>query len=377
VASKGETLSESELSRLKPIRGEGNKSWRAFCPFHGSDKQRSLRVDRSTGRFQCFACEAWGYMDWAREEFRASKTPNVRTMGKTKPAAESSKPHPTLANPPRAIPSPGRRPSRVSQPESPRPSLAIPPQALHPSRVSQPEAPRLSLGVPPPARRPLPDLQPSQISPSLVNQLSAYQAALPGSLGEEYLADRKISLTLAQSFGVGYSAPGSWAHSSESGRPIRDWNFGRLVFPHTAPDGQLVNLYGRAIGDRVPKSLRHDHLPGHKGYFNFPALERAAAASEDLYVCEGPFDALSIRAAQPDANVIAIFGVQGWRHDWAAGIKRIVFALDADAAGQKAWRSLARQLTLRGKQVLILPPEAFGGAKDANEAWVQGTLDLA
>jgi DNA primase len=320
VANKGETLSESELSRLKPIRGEGNKSWRAFCPFHGSDKQRSLRVDRLTGRFQCFACEAWGYMDWAREEFRASKAPNVQTMRKTKPAAEAK------------------------------------------------------------LLRPSPDLrisQPSPLSEPLAKQLSTYQAALSGSLGEEYLADRKISLTLAQSFGVGYSAPGSWAHAGESGRPIRDWNFGRLVFPHTAPDGQLVNLYGRAIGDRVPKSLRHDHLPGHKGYFNFPALERAAAVSEDLYVCEGPFDALSIRAAQPDANVIAIFGVQGWRHDWAAGVKRIVFALDADSAGQKAWRSLARQLTLRGKQVLILPPEAFGGAKDANEAWIQGTLDLA
>lgn len=318
MASKGETLSESELSRLKPIRGEGNKSWRAFCPFHGSDKQRSLRVDRLTGRFQCFACEAWGYMDWAREEFRASKAPQSKMpQGKTKP---------------------------------PRPSPDL--------RISQPA--------------PLPPL-----SETLLQQLSAYQAALPGSLGEEYLADRKISLTLAQTFGIGYSAPGSWAHASESGRPIRDWNFGRLVFPHTAPDGQLVNLYGRAIGDRVPKSLRHDHLPGHKGYFNFPALERAADASEDLYVCEGPFDALSIRAAQPDAHVVAIFGVQGWRHDWAAGIKRLVFALDADSAGQKAWRSLARQLTLRGKQVRILPPEAFGGAKDANEAWIQGTLDIA
>lgn len=319
MATKGETLSESELSRLKPIRGEGGKTWRAFCPFHGSDKQRSLRVDRVSGRFQCFACQAWGYMDWARQEFQAANN------------ASRAKPQPLARLP---------RPTRSS----------FPPLAA--------------------TATPLPD-------PGVLSvQLAAYQAALPGSFGEEYLDDRRIPLGLAQKLGVGYSAPGCWAHTGQDGRPIRDWNFGRLVFPHTTPNGELINLYGRAIGDHVPRSLRHDHLPGHKGYFNFPALERAASSSEYLYVCEGPFDALSLMAAKPEANAIAIFGVQGWRHDWAAGVQRIVFALDADPAGQKAWRSLARQLTLRGKQVLILPPEAFGGAKDANEAWVRGLLDL-
>jgi DNA primase len=324
MAAKGETLNEFELGRLKPIRGEGGKTWRAFCPFHGSDKQRSLRVDRISGRFQCFACEAWGYMDWAREEFRNAKGQDKAALEKVKPGSAN--------------------------------------RLLGPLPLSRAISPAASSAVPD--------------SQFLREQLAAYQAALPGSLGEEYLSDRKISLTLAQKMGLGYSAPGSWAHRGESGRPIRDWNFGRLVFPHTGPAGQVVNLYGRAIGDQVPKSLRHDHLPGNKGYFNFPALERAAATSEDLYICEGPFDALSILAVRPEANAVAIFGVQGWRHDWAAGVKRVVFALDADAAGQNAWRSLARQLTLRGKQVSILPPAAYGGAKDANDAWTLGMLDL-
>lgn len=37
----------------------------------------------------------------------------------------------------------------------------------------------------------------------------------------------------------------------------------------------------------------------------------------------------------------------------------------------RRWRELARQTWLRGKQVAFLPPEAYGGHKDVNEAWVQ------
>ncbi|MEE8290639.1 MAG: hypothetical protein V3R80_04080 [Candidatus Tectomicrobia bacterium] len=50
------TLSEAELAACQPLHGEGGGQLRAFCPFHGSDRQRSLRVTQVTGRFQCFAC---------------------------------------------------------------------------------------------------------------------------------------------------------------------------------------------------------------------------------------------------------------------------------------------------------------------------------
>lgn len=318
MGSKGETLSDSALSQLKPIAGEGGRTWRAYCPFHGSDKQRSLRVNRQSGRFQCFACEAWGYMDWARERFTEQKGYST-----------------------------GR--------SSPRP-VALRPASAHPVRVSSPP-------------------KATGTSLPLTEILLSYQAALPGSLAEDYLAERGIPLVLAQQLGLGYSAPGQWAHRTDAGKPIRDWKFGRVVFPHTAPGGQLVNLYGRAVGDYAPKTLRHDHLPGAKGYFNFPALE--TGPREEVYVCEGPFDALSLLTLNPNLAVVAIFGVQGWRHDWASNCRNITFALDSDAAGQAAWRSLARQLTLRGKKVRSLSPADFGGAKDLNEALVSGTLSLS
>ncbi len=135
-----------------------------------------------------------------------------------------------------------------------------------------------------------------------------------------------------------------------------------------------MNLYGRAVGtaEQVPKAKRHDHLPGTKGYFNAAAL---LASAGPLWVCEGAFDALALLAAGVP-RVVAIFGVQGWRWDWVRGVRELVFALDADSAGQQQWRQLARQAALRGKRVAGLPAVAYGGCKDVNEAWGAGVLRI-
>jgi hypothetical protein len=204
------------------------------------------------------------------------------------------------------------------------------------------------------------------VRPDLAQQLAAFQAALPGSRGAVYLQQRGIPLTLAQQCGVGYAVPGIWPHAA------RDWRGGRVVFPHTTPDGQVVNLYGRAVGtaEQVPKATRHDHLPGAKGYFNAVALQGDAGP---LWVCEGAFDALALLAAGVP-RVVALFGVQGWRWDWAREVRELVFALDADAAGQQQWRQPARQAALRGKQVAVLPAAAYGGCKDVSDAWATGVL---
>ena len=47
---------------------------------------------------------------------------------------------------------------------------------------------------------------------------------------------RGMPLALAQQHGMGYTGPGTWPH------PARDWRSGRVVFPHTTPDGRLVHL---------------------------------------------------------------------------------------------------------------------------------------
>jgi hypothetical protein len=40
-------------------------------------------------------------------------------------------------------------------------------------------------------------------------------------------------------------------------------------------------------------------------------------------------------------------------------VRTLVFALDADPAGQQQWRQLAREAALRGKRVAVLPAAAY------------------
>lgn len=295
------TLTTEQLARAHPIQGEGGHSLRAFCPFHGSDRQRSLRVDLESGRFNCFACQAWGYTEDARTRWRKDHRK-----------------------------SPLRAPMRKAEV----------------STMYKLE----------PVREDLDEL------------LRRYQTALPNSPGAEYLSLRAIPIQIAQRCSVGYAAPGRWAHRA------RDWREGRLVMPHTDPSGHVLNLYGRAIELRgeAPKHLRHDHLPAVEGRRAVKAVFTASALrSTRVFVAEGPFDALSLLTLGFQAA--AIFGLDGWRWEWVEA-KEIVLALDSDRAGQDAFKRLALEAVIRGKQVYYLPPDALGGCKDVNEAFTKGLL---
>src|SRR5712691_8541805 len=196
------TLFEADLAACRPVVAEGGHVVRALCPFHSSDRQRSLRVQVHSGRFVCFACGAWGYLAEARERWQAEQQ---RQAAFRRPPAHQQ-----------------RVPRR---------------RQLSPPLVS------------PSAPRPLAPRERASARPDLAQHLTAFQAALPGSRGDTYLQQRGIPLALAQQLGVGYAAPGTWPHAA------RDWRGGRVVFPHTTPDGCLVNLYGRAVG-RLSRSRR-------------------------------------------------------------------------------------------------------------------------
>jgi hypothetical protein len=62
--------------------------------------------------------------------------------------------------------------------------------------------------------------EPAPAWPDLAQQLTAFQAALPGSRGATYLQRRGILLALAQQCGVGDAPPGTWPHAA------RDWRGG-------------------------------------------------------------------------------------------------------------------------------------------------------
>jgi hypothetical protein len=126
------TFSAANLVACRPIVGEGGHVLRALCPFHGSDRQRSLRVQLHSGRFVCFACGAWGYMETARAQWREEQQRHA------------------------AFQRPAARPQRL--------------QRQRHAAAAKPPAPR------PPAPR-----EPAPARPNLVQPLAAFQAALPGA----------------------------------------------------------------------------------------------------------------------------------------------------------------------------------------------------
>jgi hypothetical protein len=69
------TLSGADLQDMPRggPRPYGSGKLRAYCPVHGGDNQRSLEVNLQSGRFHCHNCKCWGYMDWAREEYRRER----------------------------------------------------------------------------------------------------------------------------------------------------------------------------------------------------------------------------------------------------------------------------------------------------------------
>ena len=157
-------LTEADLAACRPVVAEGGHVLRALCPFHGSDRQRSLRVQLHSGRFVCFACGAWGYLEEARERWQDERQ---RQAACQRPAA---------------------RPQRL--------------QRQRHAAAAKPPAPR------PPAPR-----EPAPARPDLAQQLAAFQAALPGSRGAAYLQQRGIPLALAQQLGV--STLAIFAHPAE------------------------------------------------------------------------------------------------------------------------------------------------------------------
>jgi DNA primase catalytic core len=141
--------------------------------------------------------------------------------------------------------------------------------------------------------------------------------------------------------------------------------YGRVVVPIFNDAAQPAGLYGRAIGEQ--SDVAHLYLAGeHRAVWNAAA---ATAHPDELLVTESILDALAIFAAGK-RNVIACYGAGGWTPHHAAlieraGVRKLVFAFDADERGESAARELASSLDARGVRChRIKWPD---GMKDAND----------
>ncbi|MBD2782254.1 CHC2 zinc finger domain-containing protein, partial [Xenorhabdus szentirmaii] len=128
---------------------------------------------------------------------------------------------------------------------------------------------------------------------------------------------------------------------------------GSLVVPVFGADGQVQELYGRKITDRLRAGTPlHLYLPGaHGGVWN----EAGLVGSASIILCESLIDAMSFWCAGY-RQVTCSYGVHGFTDAHRAAfrqhdIRQVHIAYDNDKAGNEAAARLAAELQLAGLAV--------------------------
>jgi len=140
---------------------------------------------------------------------------------------------------------------------------------------------------------------------------------------------------------------------------------GSVVVPVFAAGGEVGEMYGRKIGERLRAGTpKHLYLRGpHEGIWNAEALD-----APELILCEAPLDALTFWV-NGFRNVSFIYGTEGFTDELfdailAKKVRRVRLAYDADEAGNRAAARDAERLTAHGVEVFRVK---FPWGMDANE----------
>ena len=156
-----------------------------------------------------------------------------------------------------------------------------------------------------------------------------------------------------------------------------DWQLGRngdrLMLPLRDAAGRCVAFSGRSLTGEMPK-YRNSAADAlfRKSELLF-GLDRAASAirrSGEVLLVEGPLDAIQLHQAGIETAVAAMgtaLSPQQQQLLQRHGVRRLLLALDGDAAGRKATRELIRTLmplTLRGDLELAVVPLPEGADPD-------------
>jgi hypothetical protein len=203
---------------------------------------------------------------------------------------------------------------------------------------------------------------------------------------QEYLAKRGLTdVDLLKAFKVGY-ADGSLLKLLPRGGELKEQMLelgvltkegrellgGCVVVPIPDPlTGEWTTLYGRGV--RTP---RHCYLPGPlRGVWNF----QAARSSSEVILAESVIDALSFHQAGI-ATAIPIYGTNGFTGEMLdllkrEQVRRVILALDGDAAGRKATAQLKEKLVSAGIGVRVMPYPP--SVKDPNELLVSANGNAA
>jgi DNA primase len=314
---------------------ESGERLRAYCPIHGSDHQRSLSIDRTSGWGFCHCCHA---------------TVLVEAM-----------------NPMLVVNSAAGRDHRKST------GAAYPlPFSLR-SPVAQPARPATTA----------PDWQREEVAALQALTPLMREALATSQRARMYLEARGVPPAVALASGVGYLSHAMWEQIPVSAEQhcLKRW-IGRILFPLSSPFGQ--GFIGRTLLKWEPGMDENGHkalldLPGAPkrwiktnpaGWFGIDTLPQARGP---LILVEGGFDRLALLSAgMPAESVIALAGTAA-RPSWllwlAPQVKDVVLALDADPSGEEAMARLADELRQAGFIASLCPPPHDRWGKDWSERW--------
>jgi hypothetical protein len=315
---------------------------RAYCPIHGSDHQRSLSIDLSSGWGFCHSCHA---------------TVLVPSMASV------------LTNGQRMTYWQGRAFTGVFDGEASA-------ENLHPASLRSYQVRRARM------RTSLPHWQREEVAALIAVSSLICHALASSRRAEAYLTERGIPAMLALACGVGYLSQAAWEQapvSKEQQQLLKRW-IGRIIFPLSSPGGQ--GFIGRTLLEWAPGMDENDHKalldqPGAPrrwiktnpaGWFGF---EATACLAERVVLVEGGFDRLALLAAGLPANtVIALVGTSArplWLKQFAPQVKHVVLALDADESGATAMERLDEMFRRAGFIVTLCPSPHDQQGKDWSE----------
>lgn len=144
---------------------------------------------------------------------------------------------------------------------------------------------------------------------------------------------------------------------------------GSLVIPVFDEAGQVREVYGRKVGERLRQGTpMHLYLPVNasrgRGVFNVQAL----TAAKEVILCESLIDALTFWCAGY-RNVTTAYGIEGFTSELLQafkdhGTQRVLIAFDRDDAGERGAAKVAEQLMQAGIECYRIE---FPKGMDANE----------
>ncbi|MEH0834606.1 DNA primase [Pectobacterium cacticida] len=318
-------IPESELQHLKAavslvevVRGQGRnavkrgKDWVVLCPFH-QENTPSMVISPDKNLYHCFGCDAGGsVIDWVMKTEGLSLPHAVDKLRRELGSVPAAEPLPPVAD--------------IANEQEKQALLHRVTEFYHHTLLNAPDA--------------IAYLEKRRLNhPELVAafRLGFANRTLGYRLPSSKLKDGATVRSQLQAIGVMRSS----GHEHLAGS---------LVVPVIDLNGQVRELYGRKVGDRLRAGTpNHLYLPGpHGGVWN----EQALAASKSVILCESLIDAMSFWVAGY-RNVTAAYGVNGFTDEMRQafirhGVKQVLIAFDNDAAGDEGAVKLAAALAADG-----------------------------